>query len=58
MVVALTEVTVGAAAAVGFQATLIEFRLLVNVELAGAVVRDQPSGTFRRRCPAADWYGT
>src|ERR1700730_16304977 len=57
MVVAVTELTVGAAAA-GFQTTVTEFRLLANVELAGAVVRDQPSGTFTRRCPAADRYGT
>jgi hypothetical protein len=33
----------------------MEFRLLVNVELAGVVLRDQPSGTLIRRCPAGDW---
>jgi len=52
-VVALTDRTVGAAAIVR-QVTVMAFRLLVNVEPAGPVRRDQPSGTFSRRWPAAD----
>jgi hypothetical protein len=32
----------------------MEFRLLANVELAGPGFRDQPSGTFNSRWPAAD----
>jgi hypothetical protein len=56
-VVARAELTVEAAA-IGIHATVMEFRLLVNVELAGVVLRDQPSGTFSRSCPAADRYGT
>src|SRR5260370_34400693 len=56
MVVARAELTVGAAA-MGIQATEIEFRLLVNVDLACAARRDQPAGPFSRGCPAAGWYG-
>jgi len=41
------ELTVGAAAT-GFPATVMEFRLPVNVELAGLVL-DQPSGTVISR---------
>jgi hypothetical protein len=52
--VARIELTVGAAA-MGIHATLMEFRLLVNVELVGVVLRDQPSGTLIRKCPGADW---
>jgi len=39
----------------GIHATLMEFRLLVNVELVGVDLRDQPSGTLSARCPAGDW---
>ena len=41
--------------AIGSQAAVIEFRLLLNVELDTAVLRDQPSGTRSWKCPAADW---
>jgi hypothetical protein len=34
---------------------VIEFRLLLNVELDAEVLRDQPSGTRSWKCPAADW---
>jgi hypothetical protein len=55
-VVERAVLTVGAAA-IGIQAAVIEFRLLVNVELAEVVRRDQPSGTLSRKCPFAPWKG-
>jgi hypothetical protein len=51
-VVERAVLTVGAAA-IGIQAAVIEFRLLVNVELEEVVLRDQPSGTLSWKCPAA-----
>jgi hypothetical protein len=56
-VVARAELTVGALA-IGIHAVVMEFRLLVNVDLAGADFRDQPSGTFSWKCPAGEWYVT
>src|SRR5260370_12237462 len=55
MVVARAELTVGAAA-MGIQATEIEFRLIVNVVLACSARRDHPSGHLRRRTPATPFY--
>jgi hypothetical protein len=42
----------------GCQPMLMEFRLLVNVELLDPVCRDQPSGTFSKRWPAGAGYVT
>jgi hypothetical protein len=53
-VVARAALTEGAAA-IGIQAAVIEFRLLLKVALDGLLLRDQPSGTRSWKCPAADW---